>query len=92
EAWSPIARGNVVHDPVLQEIAASHGKTPVQVTIRWELQHGIITIPKSVKPQRIADNADVFDFELSSAEMARIDALDQGESGRLGPHPDTIGG
>lgn len=92
EAWSPIARGNVVHDPVLQEIAAAHGKTPVQVTIRWELQHGIITIPKSVKPQRIADNADVFDFELSTAEMARIDARDQGESGRLGPHPDTIGG
>ncbi|MEX2443321.1 MAG: aldo/keto reductase [Alkalispirochaeta sp.] len=92
EAWSPIARGQVVDDSVLQEIGAAHGKSPVHATIRWELQHGIITIPKSVKPHRIADNADVFDFELSAAEMARIDALDQGESGRLGPHPDTIGG
>jgi diketogulonate reductase-like aldo/keto reductase len=92
EAWSPIARGNVVEDPVLGEIAAAHGKNPVHVTLRWELQHGIITIPKSVKSHRIADNADLFDFELSEAEMARIDELDQGESGRLGPHPDEIGG
>lgn len=92
EAWSPIARGSVVDDPVLRDIGAAHGKSPVHVTIRWELQHGIITIPKSVKPQRIVDNADVFDFELSDAEMARIDTLDQGEAGRLGPHPDTVGG
>ncbi len=92
EAWSPIARGGVVDDPVLQEIATAHGKSPVQVTLRWELQHGIITIPKSVKPRRITENADIFDFELSAAEMDQIDGLDQGEAGRLGPHPDTIGG
>ncbi|MFW5694417.1 MAG: aldo/keto reductase [Alkalispirochaeta sp.] len=92
EAWSPIARGTVVHDPVLSDIAAAHGKSPVQVTLRWELQHDIITIPKSVTPHRIVDNADVFDFELTPAEMERIDALDQGEAGRLGPHPHTIAG
>ena len=92
EAWSPLARGAVLDDPVLQEIATAHGKNPVQVTLRWELQNGIITIPKSVKSHRITDNADVFDFELSAAEMDRIDGLDQGEQGRLGPHPDTIGG
>lgn len=90
EAWSPIAKGQVVDDPVLQEIAATHGKTPVQVTLRWELQHGIVVIPKSVRRERIAANADVFDFELSREEMARIDTLDQDGERRLGPHPDHV--
>jgi methylglyoxal/glyoxal reductase len=90
EAWSPIARGGVTEDETLQSIGAAHGKSPVQVTLRWELQREIITIPKSVHPERIRENADIFDFELSEDELARIDALDRGEAGRLGPHPDTF--
>lgn len=89
-AWSPIARGRVLQDPVIQEIAKAHGKSPVQVTIRWELQLGIITIPKSVHEERIKANFDVFDFELSDDEMDRMAALEKGESARLGPHPDKI--
>ena len=91
EAWSPIARGTVLDDPVIGDIAAAYGKSPVQVTVRWELQHGIITIPKSVHANRIRENAQVFDFELSEDDMAAIDAIDRGEAGRIGPHPDTIG-
>lgn len=90
EAWSPIAKGSVIDDEVIGAIAADHGKNPVQVTIRWHLQHGIVAIPKSTKLERITSNAAVFDFTLSDEEMARIDALDRGESGRIGPHPDTI--
>jgi methylglyoxal/glyoxal reductase len=89
-AWSPIARGKILHDETLAAIAGAHGKTNVQVTLRWELQHGIITIPKSVRKERIEENFRVFDFALSDDEMARIDALDLGNEGRIGPHPDTI--
>ncbi|MFP4153022.1 MAG: aldo/keto reductase [Alkalispirochaeta sp.] len=89
-AWSPIARGKVLDDPVLQEIATAHGKSPVQVTLRWQIQLGIITIPKSVHKDRIVANADIFDFELSDDEMRRIAALEVGEASRLGPHPDRI--
>lgn len=88
EAWSPIARGKVVGDPVLEEIGAAHGKSAVQVTLRWEIQHRIVVIPKSDHADRIASNFDVLDFELSAEEMARIDALDRGE--RYGPHPDEM--
>lgn len=86
EAWSPLAKGAVVKDPVLVRIGESHGKDPVQVTVRWMLQKGIVTIPKSVKQHRIVSNADVFDFELSEAEIAEIETLDR--DGRTGPHPD----
>lgn len=89
-AWSPIARGKVLEDETIKAIAAAHGKSPVHVTLRWEMQHGIITIPKSVKQERIRDNINVFDFSLSDEEMAQIDALDQGNDGRIGPHPDKI--
>lgn len=89
-AWSPIAKGRVVDDGVLQEIGAAHGKSPVQVTLRWELQHEILVIPKSVNRERIAANTEIFDFQLSPAEMARIDQLDRGEEGRIGPHPDRM--
>jgi len=85
EAWGPIARGKVVDDPVLRGIGAAHGKSAVQATLRWEIQHGIVTIPKSDHADRIAANLDVFDFELSADEMAAIDALDS--DGRTGPHP-----
>jgi 2,5-diketo-D-gluconate reductase A len=85
EAWAPIARGRVADDPVLIEIGEAHGKSAVQVTLRWEIQSRIITIPKSDHAERIAANFDVLDFELSPEEMARIDALDAGD--RTGPDP-----
>ena len=88
EAWSPIAKGNVADDPVLQTIGAAHGKTPVQVALRWGLQSEIVVIPKSIQPDRIRSNAQVFDFSLSDAEMRQIDRLDREDDGRLGPHPD----
>ena len=88
EAWSPIMRGKVNDIPVMQEIAAKHGKTPVQVVLRWDIQKGVVTIPKSVKAERIISNSDIFDFELSAEELAKIDALDIEQ--RIGPHPDHI--
>jgi diketogulonate reductase-like aldo/keto reductase len=90
EAWSPIAQGKVLEDDVLTDIGRTHGKSPSQVTLRWHLQHGNVVFPKSVTPERIVENLDVFDFHLSAAEMERIDALDAGT--RLGPDPDTFGG
>lgn len=88
EAWSPLARGDVVEDPAIAQIAEAHERTPGQVVIRWHLQLGNIVIPKSVTPERIAENIDVFDFVLSDEEMAAIEALDAGE--RIGPDPDTF--
>ena len=90
EAWSPIARGRVADDSTIKSIAAAHGRTPAQVTLRWEIQHDIVVIPKTVTPERIIANIDVFDFELGSDEMAAIDALDDVASGRMGPVPDDF--
>ena len=90
EAWSPIARGRVADDAVIKTIADAHGRTPAQITLRWEIQHGIVVIPKTVTPERIIANIDVFDFELGSDEMAAIDALDNVVSGRMGPDPDDF--
>ena len=87
EAWSPLAQGGVLDDPLIREIAKAHERTPAQVVIRWHLQLGNVVIPKSVTPQRI-ENFDVFDFNLSTAEMESIEALDAGE--RTGPDPDTF--
>ncbi|WP_204058975.1 aldo/keto reductase [Microbispora corallina] len=90
EAWSPLGQGRGLLDlPVLAEIGARHGKTAAQVVLRWHLQLGNVVIPKSVTPSRIAENIDVFDFELSPEEMAAVDALDAGR--RLGPNPATFG-
>jgi 2,5-diketo-D-gluconate reductase A len=89
EAWSPLAQGRVLDDPAITRIAEEHGKTPGQVVIRWHLQLGNVVIPKSVTPERIAQNFDVFGFELSDDEMAAIEALDAGE--RTGPDPDRFG-
>lgn len=89
QAWAPIMRGRVSLIPDLVQIAQAHGKTPAQVSIRWILQSGAITIPKSIHDRRIAENADVYDFELSDAEMAIIESLDRGE--RIGPDPDRYG-
>ena len=88
QGWSPLMVGRVDELPVVIEIAESHARTPFQVAIRWALQHGSVTIPKSVNPERIAENADVFSFELTQAEMDKIDALDRHE--RIGPDPDSF--
>jgi diketogulonate reductase-like aldo/keto reductase len=88
EAWSPIMKGRVKDVPALVEIGKKYGKSPVQVTLRWDLQKGSVTIPKSVHKDRIQSNADIFDFELSQADVQAIDALDKGE--RLGPDPDNF--
>ena len=89
QAWAPIMRGRVLLIPELVQIAQAHGKTPAQVAIRWILQRGVTTIPKSIHERRIAENADVYDFELSDAEMVIIESLDRGE--RIGPDPDRYG-
>jgi diketogulonate reductase-like aldo/keto reductase len=82
-AWSPLAQGKVADDPVLVEIGEAHGKTPGQVTLRWQVQQGVATIPRTRNPARLAENFDIFDFALSDAEMARIFALARPD-GRLG--------
>ncbi len=88
EAWSPIMRGKVQELPELISIGQKYGKSPVQVALRWDLQHQVVTIPKSVRPDRIASNAEIFDFKLSEEDMAVIDQLDRGE--RIGPDPDNF--
>jgi 2,5-diketo-D-gluconate reductase A len=88
EAWSPLGQGAVFSEPVVQAMAAAHGKSPAQVVLRWHLQLGNIVIPKSVTPERIEENIDVFDFELTPDEMAAFETLETGE--RTGPDPDTF--
>jgi len=88
-SWSPLARGSLMRESVLQNIAEAHGKTVAQVIIRWHLQSDLIVIPKSVTPSRIKENADVYDFALSAEEMALIDALNQ-DRRTGGTHPDNI--
>src|SRR6478735_4734246 len=97
QAWSPIGgitfyrdgqHGSTLQDPVIGAIAETHGKTPAQVMLRWHLQQGRSAIPKSTTPHRIAENIDVFDFQLSDEDLAAIDALDTGMRG--GPEPDAI--
>ena len=88
-AWAPIMKGRVLQVPALVEIGEKYGKTAVQVTLRWMLQLGIITIPKSAKKERIEANADIFDFELTGEEVQTINLLDKNE--RIGSHPDRFG-
>jgi 2,5-diketo-D-gluconate reductase A len=90
EAWSPIARGKVLDDPVVTRIAEATARTAAQVVLRWHLQRGNVVFPKSVSPQRIAQNFALFDFELTHADVEAISALDRGEPGRIGPNPDTF--
>jgi len=90
EAWSPIAQGGVLEDSTITRIADKVGKTPAQVVLRWHVQRGDIVFPKSVTPSRMQENFELFDFELESADMDDITALDQGEDGRTGPNPDTM--
>jgi 2,5-diketo-D-gluconate reductase A len=87
EAWSPLGQGSLLSNPTVTAVAEQHGKTPAQVLIRWHMQLGNIVIPKSVTPERIVSNFDVFDLELSEQDMASISSL--GDGTRLGPDPRT---
>jgi 2,5-diketo-D-gluconate reductase A len=89
EAWSPLGKGQLLDDPVIERIASAHDRTPAQVVLRWHIQLGNLVIPKSVTPSRIKENFQVFDFELSADEIDRLGELDRGE--RTGPDPDTFG-
>jgi 2,5-diketo-D-gluconate reductase A len=89
EAWSPLAKGDVLEDGAIVRIAGAHEKSPAQVVLRWHLQLGNVAIPKSVTPGRIVENRDLFDFELAEDEMAAIGGLERGE--RTGPDPSTFG-
>jgi methylglyoxal/glyoxal reductase len=88
EAWSPLMRGRILEHETILEIAGKYEKTTAQIILRWDLQHGVVTIPKSVHAERIKENADIFDFTLSEADMQALDALDAGE--RVGPDPDNF--
>lgn len=88
EAWAPLGRGSLLAHPTVTEVAQRCGRTPAQVLIRWHIQLGNIVIPKSVNPERIVSNFEVFDFELGTSEMAAISSLDDGA--RLGPEPRTF--
>lgn len=89
EAWAPIARGGaLLQDQVITSLAEKYGKTPAQLVIRWHIELGNVVIPKSVTPQRIVENFDVFDFELDAEDVEAILGLDR--EGRTGPHPDNL--
>ena len=90
EAWSPIARGTVLDEPVITEIAGRVGRTPAQVVLRWQLERGNIVFPKSTTPGRIRENFGLSDFALEAGDRDAIDALDRGEAGRIGAHPDAF--
>lgn len=88
EAWSPLMQGKILEDPILVKLAAKYAKTVAQIVLRWDLQNGVVTIPKSIKPERIKENADIFDFELSAEDMELIHDLNKNE--RIGPDPDNF--
>ncbi|GAA5103565.1 aldo/keto reductase [Orbus sasakiae] len=88
EAWSPLARGKINDEKLLLELGQKYHKSPTQITLRWHMQKGFIAIPKSSNPIRIADNANIFDFELTDAEIKQIDQLNQ--DFRTGPNPDDV--
>jgi len=92
EAHSPLGhgQGQLLDDAVLRRLAAARDKTRAQIVLRWHLQHGRIVFPKSVHRERMQENLKVFDFTLLPDEVSAIDALDRGEKGRVGPHPDTF--
>lgn len=88
EAWSPLMRGQILDNEVIVNLAKKYNKTPAQIILRWDLQKGVITIPKSVSEDRIRENAHIYDFEIATEDMAKIDALNKNE--RVGPDPDTL--
>ena len=88
EAWSPLMQDQIVTEPTVQRMAEKYHKTPAQIVLRWDLQHEVVTIPKSANANRIVENAQIFDFELSQADMIVLDALDAGK--RVGPDPNNF--
>jgi 2,5-diketo-D-gluconate reductase A len=90
QAWSPIAKGTVLDDPVVTGLSRKLARSPAQIVLRWHLQRGTIVFPKSTTPARIQQNFELFDFELAPEDLEAIDALDRGEAGRTGPNPDTF--
>jgi 2,5-diketo-D-gluconate reductase A len=90
EAWSPLAQGAVLADPAILAISARLGRTPSQVVLRWHVQRGDVVFPKTVSPKRMRENLDLFTFDLEADDMAALAALERGEAGRTGPHPDTF--
>ena len=90
EAWSPLGQGTELQDPVIAGIAEACDRSSAQVILRWHLQHGRIVVPKTTHRHRMEENLALLDFELSADQLASIDGLDQGESGRVGPHPETM--
>ncbi len=88
EAWSPLMQGTALRDKTVRKIAKKYGKSAAQIIIRWDLQHEVVTIPKSVHSERIEENSRVFDFEISNEDMVRLDGLDAGK--RIGPDPDNF--
>ncbi|TQL66799.1 2,5-diketo-D-gluconate reductase A [Nocardioides albertanoniae] len=91
ESWSPLGQGGgELTDPAVTVIAEAHGKSPAQVLLRWQIERGDIVFPKSVRRERLEENLEIFDFELTADEVASLAALDKGEAGRAGPNPDTF--
>lgn len=88
EAWSPLMQGELLNEPVLLELAQKYGKSVAQIILRWDIQHGVVPIPKSINEQRIIENATIFDFELTTVDMNLIDGLNQNR--RVGPDPDNF--
>lgn len=88
EAWSPLMQGELLDNDVLKEIAEKHGKSVAQIILRWDLQNGVVTIPKSTKEHRIVENSSVFDFELDAEDVSKINELNQNH--RVGPDPDNF--
>ncbi len=88
EAWSPLMQGKMLSDSLINKLAAKYGKTAAQIILRWDLQKGVVTIPKSIKKERVISNSQIFDFELSQDDMKMIDGLDRHE--RIGPDPDNF--
>lgn len=89
EAWSPLMQGSLLNDPVLVEIANKYNKSTAQVILRWDIQTGVVTIPKSIKPHRITENADIFDFELTQEDLQQISTLNQNK--RQFGDPEVVG-
>ncbi len=90
ESWSPLMNSEILKDNVVNQIAREINKTPAQVIIRWNIEHGVITIPKSITPSRIEENFDVFNFTLNDTHIRKLDELNKGK--RIGPNPNNFNG
>lgn len=88
EAWSPLMNGSLLEEALIQQLASKYNKTPAQIVLRYDVQHGVVTIPKTMTPSRMTENLDVFDFALADEEMAQLDALNDGL--RCGPDPEKF--